>query len=170
MAYLIKDVTICAGVLLLFAAHNLGNPLSRDPRSAAASCSEFQLDTNSENDSLTQVTNGITVFMRLVAQQLTRPIGERVSTKHKSYMCQLVLVLFNMTRLSIIYSNAQVRMFMKYQLGLEAVCTAYNSYLRYTIALNNTLSDESDEEFITLISSQYVAQRVMESACRWVYK
>jgi hypothetical protein len=39
-------------------------------------------------------------------------------------------------------------------------------YLRYDVALNNT--DESDNNYISYTSAKYVAQRVMEDACRWV--
>ena len=49
----------------------------------------------------------------------------------------------------------------KYKLGLQAVCRMYYISLRY----NNT--EESDDEHI-ILSYKYVAQRAMESACRWV--
>ena len=54
-------------------------------------------------------------------------------------------------------------MCIQFELGMKAVCTAYNTYLRFTF-----VQDESDDEYINDISNQYMLQRVMESACRWV--
>ena len=61
-------------------------------------------------------------------------------------------------------------MCIQFELGMKAVCTAYNTYLHFTFVLtgNNTDQDESDDEYINDISNQYILQRVMESACRWV--
>ena len=71
MAYFIKSAVICFGLLLLLlAAHSSGNPLpARDPRSPDSRCHHWQLDTNSEIESITQVSNGITVFNRITPYQ-----------------------------------------------------------------------------------------------------
>ena len=59
---------------------------------------------------------------------------------------------------------------IQFELGMEAVCSAYDIYLRYTgtLALTGNSTDESDEKYIKDISIQYVAKRAMETACRWV--
>ena len=71
MTYNIKSaVIICARIMLFLAtAYYSGNPLSalaHDPRSPdSTTCHGWRLDTNSENDSIMQVSNGITVFNRV---------------------------------------------------------------------------------------------------------
>ena len=69
MAYT-KIAVICAGALLLLTVHSSGNPLpARDPRQTAAAdstnCHTWQLDTDSESDSVTQVFNGIGAYVSI---------------------------------------------------------------------------------------------------------
>ena len=71
MAYIVKSIVIlCAGVLLLLVAHSSASPLpARDPRSSDSMCRIWQLDTNLENNSVTQVLNGISVFNAVTPNQ-----------------------------------------------------------------------------------------------------
>ena len=50
----------------------------------------------------------------------------------------------------------------RYKLGLQAVCKMYYLFRRYEYI------NISDNENITFSSYKYVAQRAMETACRWV--
>ena len=70
MAYIVERVVICAAVQLLLVAHSSASPLpARDSRSSDSDsgCDRWQLKTTSENDSVTQVSNGITVFNLVTA-------------------------------------------------------------------------------------------------------
>ena len=61
-------------------------------------------------------------------------------------------------------------MLMQFKLGMEAVCSVHDLYLRFTLALTDVShTDECNENHIKDISNQYLtAQYVMENACRWV--
>ena len=50
----------------------------------------------------------------------------------------------------------------QYKLGLQAVCKMYHLFRLYDDI------KECDDKNITFLSYKYVAQRAMESACRWV--
>ena len=50
----------------------------------------------------------------------------------------------------------------QYKLGLQAVCKMYYLFRRYDDI------KKCDDENIMFSSYKYVAQRAMESACRWV--
>ena len=57
---------------------------------------------------------------------------------------------------------------MQFKLGMEALCSACDIYLRYTLALTGNSTDESHEKYIKDVSIQYVAKCAMETACRWL--
>ena len=72
----IRNVMICTGVLLLAAHYSIGNPVPRHRRSdercgqnqaSESTCTElWTIDTNSTEDSVTQITNGISVYRQIV--------------------------------------------------------------------------------------------------------
>ena len=80
-------------------------------------------------------------------------------------------MLYTHVSLFTCYHN-NIIMLIQLEFGMEVVCTVYDFYLRFTVnALtgNSTAGEPGDsEEYLNDISSQYVLQRVMESACRWV--
>ena len=103
MAYT-QTAVICAGALLLLTVHSSGNPLpARDPRqTAAADCTNYrtwQLDTNSENDSVTQVSNGIGAYVSITPEdgpvlnerQLVRSKLYSSCMQNASYFCVLFI-------------------------------------------------------------------------------
>ena len=71
----IRNVMICAGVLLLAAYCSTGNPVPRHRRSdqrcgqnqaSESTCPEWtRPDTNSTLDSVSQITNGISVYTQV---------------------------------------------------------------------------------------------------------
>ena len=158
---------ICTGVLLLVAHYSIGNPVPRHRRSdercgqnqaSDFTCAEWaRPDTNSTEDFVTQITNGISVYTKIA------PVGGPVL----SLVCiiniasEYILRLFN--SLAHVYPFILQLGVEEYALGLQTVCRTHYLYL----ALNNT--DESDDNYINYTSAyKYVAQRVMENACRWV--
>ena len=82
----IRNVMICAAVLLLAAYYSTGNPVPQHRRSdqqcgqnqaSESTCPDHELwtiDTNSTKDSVTQITNGISVYI-----QITPPGGPVLS-------------------------------------------------------------------------------------------
>ena len=125
MAYT-KTAVICAGALLLLTVHSSGNPLpARDPRQMAAAdstnCHTWQLDTNSESDSVTQVSNGIGAYVAItpvhmpVLNELTQLVrNELYSIVHSCRMHPIfsVLCLFHSGKTSHIYMNWVCQLFV----------------------------------------------------------
>ena len=71
MAFIIKSVVIMCAAILLLAACSSGNPLPCSPRPPAtdSTCHKWQFNTTSEIQSVTQVSNGITVFNVITPNQ-----------------------------------------------------------------------------------------------------
>jgi hypothetical protein len=72
MAFIENTVIFCAGVLLLAAHFSTGTPLppmrsghGQASNDLESSCHEWRPDTNLENDTVTQVYNGITTYTRI---------------------------------------------------------------------------------------------------------
>ena len=66
----IRNVMICAGVLLLVAHYSIANPIPRHRRSdhnqaSESNCTKWTPDTNSTEDFVTQITNGIGVYNKI---------------------------------------------------------------------------------------------------------
>ena len=70
MEFIIKSIVIMCAILLL-AAYSSGNPLPCSPRPPAtdSTCHKWQLNTTSEIESVTQVSNGVTVFNVITPNQ-----------------------------------------------------------------------------------------------------
>ena len=66
----IRNVMIYTGVLLLVAHYSIGNPVPRHRRSdqnqaSESTCTKWTPDTNSTEDSVTQIINGIAVYTKV---------------------------------------------------------------------------------------------------------
>ena len=93
---------ICAGFLLLAAHYSSGNPLPTPPCGASEStCNKWTLDTNSMQDSITQVTNGISVYTQIT------PTGPVLSEPSQSLVC-------------ILYYNTQFKYILLFWWGYSA--------------------------------------------------
>lgn len=125
MAYT-KIAVICAGALLLLTVHSSGNPLpARDPRHAdSTNCRTWQLDTNSENDSVTQVSNGISAYVSITPVLVHGPVllnetlqlvrNKLYSIVHSCRMHPIfsVLCLFHSGKTSQIYTSWVCELFV----------------------------------------------------------
>ena len=112
MAYFIKSAVICVGLLLLLLpAHSSGNPLPpRDPRSADSidRCRQWQLDTNSEIESITQLSNGITVF-----NEITQPAPAHQSLLNYKLVCNAYILQNTFQGLQLLYREC-IPLFYRY--------------------------------------------------------
>ena len=68
MAFIIKSIVIMCAAILLLAAYSSENPLPRPP-ATDSTCHKWQLNTTSEIQSVTQVSNGITVLNVITPNQ-----------------------------------------------------------------------------------------------------
>ena len=125
MAYT-KIAVICAGALLLLTMHSSGNPLpARDPRQTAAAdstnCHTWQLNTTSEDASVTQFYNGISAYVDItpVREPVLKELAQLVRNELYSivHSCRMhpifsVLCLFHSGKTSHIYTSWVCELFV----------------------------------------------------------